>query len=85
MISGQWAYGDMTDFETAGRNPIFFAHHGNLDRLWEIWRKNAANKATEPQTDAFLKHSFVFRACTHKSGSMSASPRKRLNCCVATK
>ena len=33
--SGQGA-GDMTDFTTAGRDPIFFAHHGNLDRLWEV-------------------------------------------------
>ena len=30
--------GDMSDFATAARDPIFFAHHGNLDRLWEIWR-----------------------------------------------
>jgi Common central domain of tyrosinase/Polyphenol oxidase middle domain len=54
--------GDMSDFATAGRDPIFFAHHGNLDRLWEIWRKDAAHKATEPpdsDTD-FRNHSFPF-------------------------
>jgi hypothetical protein len=54
--------GDMSDFATAGRDPIFFAHHGNLDRLWEIWRKDAAHKATEPpvgDTD-FRNHPFVF-------------------------
>ncbi len=53
--------GDMTDFETAARDPIFFAHHGNLDRLWETWRQNPAHKQSEPTTDAFLKHSFVFK------------------------
>jgi polyphenol oxidase len=52
--------GDMTDFETAARDPIFFAHHGNLDRLWETWRRDPAKKSTEPKTDAFLKHKFVF-------------------------
>jgi Common central domain of tyrosinase/Polyphenol oxidase middle domain len=52
--------GDMTDFATAGRDPIFFAHHGNLDRLWEIWRQDPARKATEPTSDAFLNHRFVF-------------------------
>jgi len=52
--------GDMTDFETAARDPIFFAHHGNLDRLWEIWRKDPARRATEPTSDAFLKHRFPF-------------------------
>lgn len=52
--------GDMTDFATAGRDPIFFAHHGNLDRLWEIWRQDPARKATEPTADAFLNHRFAF-------------------------
>jgi len=52
--------GDMTDFATAGRDPIFFAHHCNLDRLWEIWRRDPARKATEPSADAFLTHAFPF-------------------------
>jgi hypothetical protein len=52
--------GDMSIFPTAGRDPIFFAHHGNLDRLWETWRRDAAKKATEPTSDAFLTHSFPF-------------------------
>jgi hypothetical protein len=53
--------GDMTDFETAARDPIFFAHHGNLDRLWETWRAMPGNKATEPTSDAFQNHVFVFK------------------------
>ena len=53
--------GDMSDFETAGRDPIFFAHHGNLDRLWENWRRDAVKKATEPsKNDDFMKHKFMF-------------------------
>lgn len=52
--------GDMSDFATAGRDPIFFAHHGNLDRLWEIWRQDPKRKATEPTGDDFLKHEFPF-------------------------
>lgn len=59
-INGQLTPGDMSVFQTAGRDPIFFAHHGNLDRLWENWRRDATRKATEPTSDAFLKHSFVF-------------------------
>jgi hypothetical protein len=53
--------GDMTDFATAGRDPIFFAHHGNLDRLWETWRRDPARRATEPTSDAFQNHAFVFK------------------------
>lgn len=54
------AGGDMTNFATAARDPAFFAHHGNLDRLWEIWRSNPANRAKEPTTSDFLEHTFTF-------------------------
>ena len=53
-------FGDMTDLNAAARDPIFFAHHANLDRLWEIWRQDPARKNTEPRTAAFLNHKFVF-------------------------
>jgi hypothetical protein len=52
--------GDMSDFETAGRDAIFFAHHGNLDRLWEAWRQDHDHRASEPTSDDFLKHKFPF-------------------------
>ena len=29
---------DMGNFYSAARDPIFFAHHGNVDRLWHVWR-----------------------------------------------
>lgn len=58
---GRQLLGDMTDFATAARDPVFFAHHGNIDRLWEAWRQDPARKSTEPTTDAFQKHSFVFK------------------------
>ena len=53
--------GDMTDFETAARDPIFFAHHGNLDRLWENWRQTPAHRQSEPTRAAFVDHRFVFK------------------------
>ncbi|KAL6652004.1 hypothetical protein ACP70R_010929 [Stipagrostis hirtigluma subsp. patula] len=28
----------MGNFYSAARDPIFFAHHGNIDRLWNVWR-----------------------------------------------
>ena len=28
---------------TAGLDPIFFLHHGNIDRLWESWRQTPAH------------------------------------------
>jgi tyrosinase len=29
--------GLMSDPDTAGLDPIFWLHHGNIDRLWEVW------------------------------------------------
>ncbi|HEX8263483.1 MAG TPA: tyrosinase family protein [Allosphingosinicella sp.] len=30
--------GFMASFNTAGLDPLFWLHHCNLDRLWEVWR-----------------------------------------------
>jgi hypothetical protein len=54
------AIGDMTELSTAALDPLFYAHHGNLDRLWEIWRADPMRKASEPRDDAFLQHRFPF-------------------------
>jgi tyrosinase len=32
--------GLMSDPDTAGLDPIFWLHHSNIDRLWEVWRQN---------------------------------------------
>ncbi|GAQ81141.1 hypothetical protein KFL_000720100 [Klebsormidium nitens] len=32
-----WVGGNMGQFGTAGQDPIFYGHHGNLDRLWSVW------------------------------------------------
>jgi hypothetical protein len=71
--SNSGAVGDMTDFATAARDPVFFAHHGNLDRLWEIWRQKAGNRASEPSDSAFLQHKFVFTWLDGKSMAISVA------------
>jgi len=44
---------DMGNIKWSPRDPIFYGHHGNLDRLWEVWRgaPGSANRATEPWTN----------------------------------
>ncbi len=49
--------GNMTELATAAYDPVFYAHHGNLDRLWEAWRQDPSRKATEP---AFAGERFLF-------------------------
>jgi tyrosinase len=58
--------GVMSDPDTAGLDPIFYLHHANIDRLWEVWRRNSATH-TDPTTEAsWLKapvaHPFVMPA-----------------------
>ena len=52
--------GDMTELGTAALDPVFYAHHANLDRLWEIWRADPVRRTTEPRDPAFLNHRFGF-------------------------
>ncbi len=30
--------GNMAQFETAALDPIFWLHHANVDRIWDVWR-----------------------------------------------
>jgi tyrosinase len=41
--------GWMSGFDTAGRDPIFWLHHANLDRLWEVWRRRGGRNPTLKQ------------------------------------
>ncbi|CAN1173195.1 Aureusidin synthase [Linum perenne] len=47
---------DMGVFYSAARDPSFYAHHSNIDRLWEVWR------ATHPEVNdpEFLDSSMYF-------------------------
>jgi len=54
------ALGDMTELSTAALDPVFYAHHANLDRLWEAWRNDPLHRASEPADPAFLERRFPF-------------------------
>jgi tyrosinase len=43
--------GGMGSFNTAGLDPVFWLHHANIDRLWQVWlnRDNAHLNPNEPQ------------------------------------
>ncbi|MBV9937413.1 MAG: tyrosinase family protein [Acidobacteriaceae bacterium] len=50
---------DMGLLDTAAQDPIFFAHHANIDRLWDVWLK-AATTHKNPTDSAWLNHRFTF-------------------------
>lgn len=50
---------DMGNFYSAGRDPIFFAHHGNVDRMWSIW-KTLGGKRKDFTDPDWLNTEFLF-------------------------
>jgi polyphenol oxidase len=51
--------GDMGAFDTAGRDPIFYAHHSNVDKIWSDWNK-ASSTHTNPTDSSFLNLAWNF-------------------------
>ena len=49
--------GLMTDPRTAARDPIFWLHHCNVDRLWEVWLRKGGGRAN-PTTTQWLNETF---------------------------
>ncbi len=39
-----WVGGTMASIPTAPADPVFWLHHANVDRLWDMWQKKNPNK-----------------------------------------
>ncbi|KAL5730194.1 catechol oxidase [Ranunculus cassubicifolius] len=50
---------DMGNFYSAGRDPIFFSHHSNVDRMWTIW-KGLGGKHKDFTDKDWLDTAFLF-------------------------
>ncbi|KAG0448836.1 hypothetical protein HPP92_015887 [Vanilla planifolia] len=50
---------DMGIFYSAARDPIFYAHHSNIDRLWSVW-KTLGGKRRDFTDHDWLDSSFLF-------------------------
>ncbi|KAE8818538.1 Polyphenol oxidase A1, chloroplastic [Hordeum vulgare] len=55
---------DMGTYYSAGRDPLFYPHHSNMDRLWEAWREVGAARGYRGHVDFtdpdWLDSSFLF-------------------------
>jgi len=51
--------GNLALVDTAARDPIFFCHHANVDRLWVVWLRMGQGRANSAN-DAWLNQSFTF-------------------------
>ena len=52
--------GWMGAFNTAALDPIFWLHHSNIDRLWEVWLKRDSSNTDPAMTAWRTKVSFKF-------------------------
>ncbi|RZS29286.1 hypothetical protein BHM03_00062998 [Ensete ventricosum] len=50
---------NMGDFSTAARDSVFFCHHCNVDRMWDIYRNLRGNQV-EFQDNDWLDSTFLF-------------------------
>ncbi|KAL5575477.1 hypothetical protein UlMin_017176 [Ulmus minor] len=50
---------DMGHFYSAGRDPIFYAHHSNVDRMWNIWKTLGGRRQDITDPD-WLNAGFIF-------------------------
>jgi tyrosinase len=52
--------GWMSAFETAGLDPIFWLHHCNVDRLWEVWLASGGGRANPTGDNNWMTRAFDF-------------------------
>ncbi|KAF5944447.1 hypothetical protein HYC85_018524 [Camellia sinensis] len=50
---------DMGNFYSAGRDPIFYGHHANVDRIWTVW-KTLGGKRNDFKDPDWLNSEFTF-------------------------
>ncbi|KAK9077428.1 hypothetical protein SSX86_005765 [Deinandra increscens subsp. villosa] len=51
---------DLGNFYSAGYDPVFYAHHSNVDRMWKIWKDLNPRRNKDPTSYDWLNASYVF-------------------------
>jgi tyrosinase len=64
--------GVMSDPRTAALDPIFWLHHANIDRLWQLWLDTEPGSAN-PVDAQWLNRTFDFRSSASAPVAISAS------------
>nr|GLL44059.1 catechol oxidase B, chloroplastic-like [Ipomoea trifida] len=50
---------DMGNFYSAAKDPVFYCHHSNVDRMWTLWKTLGGDRKDIPDTD-WLQTEFLF-------------------------
>jgi hypothetical protein len=77
--------GDMGTFQTAGRDPVFWLHHCNIDRLWNRWISQGGGRTDPTGNAAWMNTMFTFfdetKTQVQMSGSQVVSTASQLKYC----
>ncbi len=65
--------GLMGDPDTAALDPIFWLHHGNIDRLWEVWRHRGPSFVNPTDPDWLANLAFEFHDASGNVLTFTAS------------
>ena len=71
QVGGQTGW--MGNFTTAPLDPIFWVHHCNIDRLWEVWLKRDPSHVNPSTSNWLTSVSFAFHDATGKVVTMTPS------------
>jgi polyphenol oxidase len=74
-------YHNMGALPTAALDPVFCAHHGNIDKVWAWWQQLHPNRTpntidpatTKPYDPAWVKNVWYFYDCDGKCWSITAA------------
>lgn len=64
--------GWMSYFICAARDPIFWLHHANIDRLWQVWLNQGGGRANPIANGEWTKQTFTFFDEKGKAVTMTA-------------
>jgi tyrosinase len=53
-------FGWMSNPDCAARDPIFFLHHANIDRLWQVWLNKQGGRTNPITNSTWGKQTFTF-------------------------
>jgi hypothetical protein len=68
QCTGPW----MSVIKCAANDPIFWLHHANIDRLWDVWLARGGSRAN-PTESAWRNQTFSFHDETGAQVSLSAA------------
>ncbi len=60
LPGAQLAIGGMSDINKAANDPVFWFHHSNIDRMWDLWISMGGGRSNPIEEQEWMQTSFTF-------------------------